>query len=338
MCVWSAYTGKKSAAPFLIDSLGRIEGIWGGFYTGLVTNDNGVLRMGKVIGNLRVWKEKYSAKDFPGGSGLIHSRTNSGGDERWGHPFVGSSGKVAIISQGCGGLFAGESNPKFEKWGNEMLEKGKVFSSGIFDLPKRYPVLSDGGQVHSAEVAVQAVEYYYEKLNDPFEAVKQVQQVLTNEAASLFLFADCPGVIAFSNANQHLVYQQDADGTFLSITTLGLPSKNGMELPCNSVGIVTPDSIRIEKLHPRYETDMTMPEKMLSLSLECIKNNPGLLLGNVTDRVLKPLLPQDKLCYRAGTAYRVLEQLVNEGLVRMEPVESESSQGTPGTVFKLYAV
>ena len=115
MCVWSAYTGKKSAAPFLIDSLGRIEGIWGGFYTGLVTNDNGVLRMGKVIGNLRVWQEKYSAKDFPGFSGLIHSRTNSGGDERWGHPFVGSSGKVAIISQGCGGLFAGESNPKFEK-------------------------------------------------------------------------------------------------------------------------------------------------------------------------------------------------------------------------------
>ena len=111
-----------------------------------------------------------------------------------------------------------------------------------------------------------------------------------------------------------------------------------MELPCNSVGIVTPDSIRIEKLHPRYETDMTMPEKMLTLSLECIKNNPGLLLGNVTDRVLKPLLPQDKLCYRAGTAYRVLEQLVNERLVRMEPVESESSQGTPGTVFKLYAV
>ena len=219
-----------------------------------------------------------------------------------------------------------------------MLEKGKVFSSGIFDLPKRYPVLSDGGQVHSAEVAVQAVEYYYEKLNDPFEAVKQVQQVLTNEAASLFLFADHPGVIAFSNDNQHLVYQQDNDGTFLSITTLGLPSKNGMELPCNSVGIVTPDSIRIEKLHPRYETDMKMPEKMLSLSLECIKNNPGLLLGNVTDRILKPLLPQDKLCYRAGTAYRVLEQLVNEGLVRMEPVESESSQGTPGTVFKLYAV
>ncbi len=338
MCVWSAYTGKKSAAPFLIDSLGRIEGIWGGFYTGLVTNDNGVLRMGKVLGNLRVWQEKYSAKDFPGFSGLIHSRTNSGGDERWGHPFVGSSGKVAIISQGCGGLFAGESNPKFEKWGNEMLEKGKVFSSGIFDLPKRYPVLSDGGQVHSAEVAVQAVEYYYEKLNDPFEAVKQVQQVLTNEAASLFLFADCPGVIAFSNANQHLVYQQEADGTFLSITTLGLPSKNGMELPCNSVGIVTPDSLRIEKLHPRYETDMTMPEKMLSLSLECIKNNPGLLLGNVTDRVLKVLLPQDKLCYRAGTAYRVLEQLVNEKLVRMEPFECESSQGTPGTVFKLYAV
>ena len=334
MCVWSAYTGKSPAAPIIWDSLKKIEGIWAGFYTGIVTCHEGKLLMGKVLGDTRVWAEKYDLADFPGTCGMIHSRTNSGGDERWGHPFVGSSGKVAIMAQGCGGVFKGKLPTV--AWGNEMMEKGKVFSSGIWGLPERYPVLSDGGQVHSAEVAVQAVEYWYEKLNDPFEAVKKVMAELNTESASLFLFADRPGVIAFSNSNQHIVYQQTADGVYLSITALGLPGRCGMELPCNSVGIITPDSLRIERLTPRCETLQELPEGMLEASLEFIKNNPGCSLANVADKALKPLFPEDTLNYRVACAYRVLENLVLDGKVVMTPNHCTGGMGAPGTTFKLF--
>ena len=84
---------------------------------------------------------------------------------------LGSSGKVALISQGCSGIFKGKTPSA--AWGNEMMKKGKVFSSGIWGLPERYPVLSDGSQVHSAEVAVQAVEYWYETLRDPLGRSKK---------------------------------------------------------------------------------------------------------------------------------------------------------------------
>ena len=336
MCVWSAYTGKSPAAPILWDSLRKIEGIWAGYYTGIATCDEGRIHMGKLFGNMEAWAEKYNLADFPGNCGLIHSRTNSGGDDRWSHPFVASSGKVAVISQGCGGVFKGLND--FTGWGNEMMKNGKKFVSGIWDLPERYPVLSDGGQVHSAEVEVQAVEYWYEKLGDPMAAIRKVTSELTTEAASLFIFADRPGLIGFSNSNQHIVYKQTADGVYLSITTLGLPGRCGMELPCNCIGLITPEEIKIERLSDKYETLLELPSGMLEASLEFIKANPGCMLANVADKALKPLFPPDTLNYRVGSAYRVLETLILENKVRMEATPYTGPAGNRGTAFKLYAV
>jgi glucosamine 6-phosphate synthetase-like amidotransferase/phosphosugar isomerase protein len=338
MCVWSAYTGKSTAAPIIWDSLKKIEGFWAGYYTGIATCCDGRIHSGKVLGSTEVWEEKFSLDDFPGCCGLIHSRTNSGGDERWGHPFVGSSGKVAVIAQGCAGVFKERSKTTFEKWGHEMLRQGKIFTSGIADLPKSYPVLDGVGMVHSAEVGVQAVEYCYEKWHDPLKAVKHVYSELNTEAASLFIFADHPGVICFSNSNQHIVYQKNQDGVYLSITTAGLPGNCGMELPCNSVGIITPDEIRIEKLHDRYETDMTLPAGTLTAAWEFIKANPGKSLASMADAALKPLFVPDTLNYRVGIAYRCLEALLNEGKIRVERRTVATSQGSTGCSFALYPV
>ena len=336
MCVWSAYSGQKNAAPLLWESLKKIEGICSGYYTGLVTQSEGKLHLGKVLGNTKTWEESFKLEDFPGTSGLIHSRTNSGGDKKWGHPFVGSSGKVSVISQGCNGIFRGKV--PFEARGNEMLSKGKVFTSSLWGRPVRYPVLSDGGQVHSAEVVVQCVEYYYEQLGDPLAAIKQVMSELTIEAASCFLFADCPGVIGFSNSNQHMVYQMTGDGVYLSITTLGLPGNFGMELPCNSVGLIAPGEIRIERLHDRYETLADVPGGLVSDALDYVKANPGCLWGDIADQVVKDRFPANTLNYRAGCTYRVLEALVSVGKVGMKNADTIGGEGQQATVFRLYAV
>ena len=337
MCVWSAYTGKKNAAPILWESLKKIEGFWGGFYTGLATGCKGKIHTGKVLGNMDVWQEKFDLSGFPGTCGLIHSRTNSGGDDRWSHPFSGSSGKVALISQGCNGIFADRANPVLEEWGNQMLANGKKFPSSIYGQPARYPILSDGGQVHCGDVGAQAVEYFYEKWDDPLKAVRHVFSEITIEDATLFIFAGHPGVIAFANANQHLVYRQMEDGMHLSISALGLPGICGTELPCNCVGLITPDSITFERLHPRYETDITLPDGTLSAALTFIRENPGKLLGNMADSALKPLFPADTLNYRVGIAYRSLETLISDGRVRVEKVTEPSLLNTPGTTFRLYA-
>jgi hypothetical protein len=135
-----------------------------------------------------------------------------------------------------------------------------------------------------------------------------------------------------------MVYQSTADGVYLSITTLGLPGNFGMELPCNSVGLITTDSIKIERLHDRYETLADFPAGLAGEALEFIKANPGCLLGNIADKVVKPRFPEGTLNYRAGCAYRLLETLVFEGEVRMENVDTTGGSGQKGTSFRLYAV
>ncbi len=337
MCVWSAYTGSKPAAPELWESLKKIEGIWAGFFTGIVTGTEGKLHLGKLQGNTRAWQEKFSLDSFPGTCGLIHSRTNSGGDERWGHPFVGSAGKVALISQGCNGVFKDRAIATFEKWGAEMVRMGKTFSSAIYGLPKRYPELPDGGQVHSAEVGVNAVEYWYEKTGDPLEAIAKVYSDLCVEAGTCFLFADRPRLIGFANSNQHMVYQRSRKDVYLSITTLGLPGGFGMELPCNCVGLISPDGMELRKLGDRYEVEPFLPDGMLKAAMDYITANPGCSLGKVTDFALKPLFPAGKLVYKVGAAYRLLEILMAEKRVRLEPRDEVSATGTPGTAFGIYA-
>ena len=111
-----------------------------------------------------------------------------------------------------------------------------------------------------------------------------------------------------------------------------------MELPCNSVGIITPDEMKTERLHDRYETCMVLPAGTLSAAWEFIKANPGKSLANMADAALKPLFPAGTLNYRVGVAYRCFETLLAEGRIRIESHNVVTSQGVPGTTFSLYAV
>ena len=47
MCVWVGCIAKKPCASSLADALEKIEGIWAGYYTGIVTVDGGKLHHAK---------------------------------------------------------------------------------------------------------------------------------------------------------------------------------------------------------------------------------------------------------------------------------------------------
>ena len=79
MCVWTAYTGRKQAAPVIMEALKKIEGYWAGFYTGLAVCDKGSIRFDKCAGHTGIFERQFSLKDYPGTTGIAHSRTNSGG-------------------------------------------------------------------------------------------------------------------------------------------------------------------------------------------------------------------------------------------------------------------
>ena len=332
MCVWSAYTGKSTAAPILWESFTAIEGIWGGFYTGLVTVRDGQFQSQKCAGHSGVRAQQWSIADFSGQAGLIHSRTNSGGDQRRAHPFIGCHGKVALVSQGSLGRFK-EQVDRFTLAGNRLLQEGRTFAGASQDGVARRPRLKDGTDVPISEIVANAVESIYEKTGNPLTAMQAVSSELWEESATIFLFADRPEIIGFVNVNQHVVANFSEHGAHLSVTALGLPGA-GMEIPGNSVGWISAEGdFHRERISPSLQLDTRVPPGLLSAVEEYLRGNPGTLLGTLCDNVVKPRFPQQMLEYRAVAAYRVLETLIADGRARLQPREVPGPCGCPGRVF-----
>ena len=337
MCVWSAYAGKNDAAPLLWGSLNKIEGIWGGFYTGLVTLDEKGLHWEKCVGCTEVWQKQYRLGDFPGCAGLIHSRTQSGGDAHRAHPFIGADGIVALVSQGSSGIFK-DNTEAFTDCANAMLKRGRKCRSAIPEEATRSFGLTDGTRASMSDIVVNAVEEQYLLHGDPVRAMKTVCSSLPEESATIFLFRDRPGFIGFVNVNQHVVCDFEKDSVWLSVTSLGVPGY-AMEIPGNSVGFVTAaGEFHRERLAEDYPVlDTRIPEKALPAFRAAVKANPGLTLGKLCDLAIRPLFPHTTLEYCAVTAYRMLETLVQSGEVCFEPVLVPGWENVPGRIFRIYS-
>ena len=335
MCVWCAYAGDQQAAPLLWESLRKIEGLWGGYYTGLVTMDENGMHWEKCVGCTEVWRKQYRLEDFPGHAGLIHSRTLSGGDAHRAHPFVGADGVVALVSQGSSGIFE-DNTAAFTGCADAMLARGRKCRSAIPESAMRSFLLTDGTCASMSDIVVNAVEEQYLRHGDPVRAMKTVCGSLPEESATIFLFRDRPGFIGFVNVNQHVVCDFEEHAVWLSVTSLGVPGY-AMEIPGNSVGFVTAaGEFHRERLTEDYPAlDTRIPEKALPAFRAAVKANPGLTLGKLCDLAIRPLFAHTALEYRAVTAYRVLETLVRAGGIRFEPALVPGWDGVPGRIFRI---
>ena len=97
MCNIAGYVGERDAAPILLDMMSRETGYGGGYYTGIATLADGRLHWDKVLGDLDLLQKALKGKKLPGHVGIIHSRSNSGGDREWAHPFVSNDETLAYV-------------------------------------------------------------------------------------------------------------------------------------------------------------------------------------------------------------------------------------------------
>ena len=100
MCNIAGYIGKRDAAPILTEMMKKQEGFGGGYYTGITTHDGTKLHTAKVIGDMDNFLKETDGYHFPGKMGFLHSRSNSGGDREWGHPFTNAEGTLSYIANG----------------------------------------------------------------------------------------------------------------------------------------------------------------------------------------------------------------------------------------------
>jgi len=320
MCVICAYTGKRKAAPLLLEAGRRIEGLWSGFYTGIGTLDNGVIHCRKTTGCSDFWLKRFSYDELPGNTGFFHSRTGSGGAESFAHPFVSNDGSVMLVSQGSIGRFKNELD-KFTAAAIDMSANGIRFSSATSNLsPAKYCILPNDTQVHISDVVNEAVAVAYARSKNPFAAIREVLSVLREESVSLFIFRDRPGFIYAGNVNQRLCAYSDSDGIILTTCALacGNVPHRIIEIPPNSVIEASADTLKIERLASCFAVDSVLPFGLAQCFIEYLKEKPESVLAHITDNALAPLFHGTELELRAAAAYTVFEFLYYDGQLRLE--------------------
>lgn len=337
MCVWSAYAGKKQAAPIIMDALKKIEGYWAGFYTGIATCDNGKLFFGKCTGHTGFFDKQFELKAFPGTTGIAHSRTNSGGGTNRAHPFVGTEGITALVSQGALGVFSSLVS-RFSDVAHDLYDEGRRMRSGSSSdgmSPIPMLIMDDGNQVSYSDVVVNEIEREYMKDGDLIKAMRTASSYMLEESCSICIFADRPGVIGFINMNQRVGYCFEEDGVYMG-TTMEAFSGTFAEVPCNSVGYVTADGVYHREVLCDTGINYAVPAGIMPAIVDYLKKNPGSMLGRICDKAVRPLFNEGELDCHTINFYRTVEMMLANGMLRYEPTEITGLTGVPGRVFKWF--
>ena len=184
MCGIVGYTGKKQAAPILLDGLSKLE--YRGYDSaGLAVRDGGKLaEVVKATGRLKNLAEKTDdGRALPGTCGIGHTRWATHGvpSQTNAHPHV---------SGNCSGSGSGSVESEVVGVHNGIIENYAEL---------REKLLKHGYQFYSqtdTEVVVKLVDYYYKKYKiGPIDAIAKTMVRVRGSYALELMFKDYPGEI-----------------------------------------------------------------------------------------------------------------------------------------------
>lgn len=126
MCVIAGYSGKRRAAPLLIEMMKKIEYVDGGYATGIATVHEGKIYYAKAIGDVEMLLRTTDAMDLPGTVGIIHTRPN-GEFFTITHPYFDADMTVAMVENGGTGATGCQAlYDEFNRVMDELLDQGIV--------------------------------------------------------------------------------------------------------------------------------------------------------------------------------------------------------------------
>lgn len=183
MCGIVGYAGKKQAAPILLDGLSKLE--YRGYDSaGLCVQTEQGLQVEKAKGRLSVLAEKCDGgKAVLGTVGIGHTRwaTHGAPSDLNSHPHLSDSGKIAVVHNGII-----ENEARLRAW---LEARGLHFWSQT-----------------DTEVISNLVGWYYEKLSDFPQAVREAVSHLEGSFALGILCADLPETIIAVKKDSPLIF------------------------------------------------------------------------------------------------------------------------------------
>lgn len=255
----AAYIGTKPAVKELIELLRVQEGLAGGHFTGITTLHEGKLYTAKVCGDLDDLLKKTSVLDFPGTTGIAHSRTPGYPDDTWAQPFSAPFAGTVFCANGVG---AGKVLPFPE---DTFLKAEKLLAStpcklttGVEKDLTPYPALSDGKFYHSTEIESALIGEFHRQGADMRQALQKAFTFMPTQIAALALAEDEPGTITVLRYNQALFFgKKEKDGGFCIATSCtafqDLGYKYFQAVPAGTIGKLTQKEFSFEAIESHLD-------------------------------------------------------------------------------------
>lgn len=194
MCGIVGYTGKKQAAPILLDGLSKLE--YRGYDSaGVAVRDNkGKHEIVKTSGKLSVLSDKLKkGKAIKGTCGIGHTRWATHGmpSEVNAHPHCNDDQTIVAVHNGI--------IENYVELKEKLTGKGYTFYSET-----------------DTEIATKLVDYYYNKWKSPLEAMVSFTLRVRGSYAIAVMFEDYPEEIYVARKDSPLIAGVTEDGGFIS--------------------------------------------------------------------------------------------------------------------------
>ncbi len=194
MCGIVGYTGKKQAAPILLDGLSKLE--YRGYDSaGLAVRDGeSDIRIVKAKGRLHILAEKTNeGQTLPGTCGIGHTRWATHGEpnETNAHPHCSDDHNVVGVHNGI--------IENYQELKDKLVRKGYSFYSNT-----------------DTEVAIKLVDYYYKKYeHTPVDAINHAMVRIRGSYALAVMFKDYPEEIYAARKDSPLILGFSDGDSFL---------------------------------------------------------------------------------------------------------------------------
>jgi hypothetical protein len=313
----------------------RQEGLAGGFYAGLAVVEAGSMHWRKDVGLMADLRKKADADKLPGYVGVAHSRSNSGGDAEWAHPFVACFESVAYVANGSAGVW--QDHPSRNVIPNRLAREGHLYHA-ISDHPVgKYPVLEDGRSVHMSDVMAHLVEDHLRRTGEPEKAIATAMQEMPSEVVSLFVSPDYPKAVYGARWNMPACVGMDDEGAYVASSPEGFPASVRWWRwipPCSSF-TMTKDRLCVSPMGPPSKAivdDVDRGQARAAI-VEALGKGKALGVGPML-KIVETLSASPEPKVRYDPVYDVLYALMRSGQIRREVVRVPgAAKGIDGLRF-----
>lgn len=344
MCNIAGFVGNKNATPILLEMIKAQEGLNGGFYSGLAVHNGRDIEYCKLRGDLSKLLAETRAGDLIGNTGIIHSRTPSGGEDSWAHPFfteIQGKTEMCYVANGGYGLYKSRKK-EYDAIADALVAEGLDIPCKTEQGCEKYNRLASGEFIHMSDVMCQLI--YKLKMSglDTASAMTEAFSQMPSEIVGLTVCREYPDRIFFSRINKPMFVGFDRDGAYLASSPTAFPKSvtDYKLLPALSSGAVYSDRCEILPYPAFSQKVRGFNKKTLQNATECILSllQAGECGARDMMRALSARMPKNEILQVDAIVYTVLDALLKSGRITQRAgAYTADGQAAPKTFFRLAA-